>query len=187
MRVKRAKAYKKAMQFYQQAFGFRQPYQVLITPDFIDECIASKLSMKEDLPEVFQGPVKQLVSECTLKELRNGGDDKIVALAAIKLFERRRCPHKELSLTGLECVRKIMGKVNEHNYAVATQDIKLRNKLRNIPGVPIVHVKQRQVVLEPITQLSRDELKRRTEEKLKPSRFETKVVKTVKRQDRQER
>ncbi|KAJ1941078.1 hypothetical protein FBU59_003606, partial [Linderina macrospora] len=51
MRVKRAKAYKKAMQFYQQAFDFRQPYQVLITPDFIDECITSKLSMKDDLPD----------------------------------------------------------------------------------------------------------------------------------------
>lgn len=43
----------------------------------------------------------------------------------------------------------IEGETNKHRYVVATQSQSLRESLRMIPSVPIVHVNRVVMVLEP--------------------------------------
>ncbi|KAJ2456815.1 hypothetical protein GGF42_003047 [Coemansia sp. RSA 2424] len=182
MRAKRAKSYRKAMQFYQQAFGFREPYQILVSPDFILAGASKQLPVKERLEEAVQGQAKFLVTHCGISELlKSSSDSRTRAISASKEFEKRRCPHQD-PIAGLDCIREIMGDENKNNYCVAVQDDELRAKLRTIPGVPILHVKQSVVVLERKSQVAQEASKQMERDKLGLSELERSMLKAVKKQ-----
>ncbi len=76
---------------------------------------------------------------------REPGMDKVIEHA--KTFERRRCGHKPEDfpepLTTMECLVHCVGdkgKENRHRYVVATQDLDVRRRLREIPGVPLIYM-----------------------------------------------
>jgi len=50
------------------------------------------------------------------------------------------------------------GTSNPHKFAVATQDVALREHLRQIPGVPILYVKLNQIILEPVSEATRNKV-----------------------------
>ena len=43
----------------------------------------------------------------------------------------------------------LTGETNKHRYVIATQSAPLRNKLRGIPAVPVVHMNRSVMILEP--------------------------------------
>ncbi|KAJ2029043.1 hypothetical protein IWW57_001882 [Coemansia sp. S610] len=182
MRAKRAKSYRKAMQFYQQAFGFREPYQILVSPDFILAGVSKQVPVKARLEEAVQGQAKFLVTHCGISELlKTTSEFRTQAITASKEFEKRRCPHQE-PIPGLDCVREIMGDENKNNYCVAVQDDDLRAKLRIVPGVPILHVKQSVVVLERKSQVAKDASRQMEKDKLGLSELERSMLRAVKKQ-----
>lgn len=82
-----------------------------------------------------------------------------------KQFERRRCNHRE-AIENEPCVESVvgthlrylhhlsrtdylLGPTNKHRYVIATQSTDLRDKLRKIPAVPLVHINRSVMVLEP--------------------------------------
>lgn len=82
-----------------------------------------------------------------------------------KQFERRRCNHRE-AIENEPCVEGVVGMhlyycchfgrtnhpsgpTNKHRYVIATQSTDLRDKLRKIPAVPLVHINRSVMVLEP--------------------------------------
>ena len=58
MRQQRAKRYRKAMAIYQTSFQFREPYQVLLSSDFILAAHRFKLDLANLLRRTFQGDLK---------------------------------------------------------------------------------------------------------------------------------
>jgi U3 small nucleolar RNA-associated protein 23 len=58
MRQQRAKRYRKAMALYQTSFQFREPYQVLLSSDFILAAERFKLNMAGLIQKTIQGPLK---------------------------------------------------------------------------------------------------------------------------------
>lgn len=77
------------------------------------------------------------------------GKDHQELVDMAKTFERRRCNHRE-ALPESECVTDVVGASNKHRYTLALQSRSLRNHLRTIPGVPLIHFNDRGVlVLEP--------------------------------------
>ncbi|KAJ2022550.1 hypothetical protein GGI06_001767 [Coemansia sp. S85] len=170
------------MQFYQQAFGFREPYQILVSPDFILAGVSKQVPVKARLEEAVQGQAKFLVTHCGISELlKTTSEFRTQAIAASKEFEKRRCPHQE-PIPGLDCVREIMGDENKNNYCVAVQDDDLRAKLRTVPGVPILHVKQSVVVLERKSQVAKDASRQMEKDKLGLSELERSMLRAVKKQ-----
>ncbi|KAJ2358317.1 hypothetical protein IWW50_002107 [Coemansia erecta] len=184
MRPKRAKAYKKVMQFYQQNFGFREPYQILVSPDFVLEGVAKKLDLVTALEEVVGGKVRPMITFCGISEVRKEGPHRDAAIAMSKKFEKRRCPHKT-PISGADCVREIIGESNKHNYCVAAQGDELRTKLRKIPGIPIIHGTHSVVVLEPIPKQSKAESRDQLQEKLGLPELERQMLKSVKTKARE--
>ncbi|KAJ1718766.1 hypothetical protein LPJ61_006483 [Coemansia biformis] len=149
MRAKRAKVYRKALQFYRQFCGFREPYQVLVSPDFVLEGAAKKVNIPDALEAVLGGKLRPLITFCGIDDVRKAeGEHRDAAIAVSRGFEKRRCTHKE-PIAGTECISEILGDSNKHHYILAVQDEALRAKLRRIVGVPIVHIKQGLVILEP--------------------------------------
>ncbi|KAJ2142300.1 hypothetical protein IW136_002004 [Coemansia sp. RSA 678] len=179
MRPKRAKAYKKVMQFYQQNHGFREPYQILVSPEFVLEGAAKKIDIVKALEEVVGGRVRLFISHCGIRDVRTEGPRRDSAIATSKQFEKRRCPHRT-PIAGAECTGEIVGPTNQHNYCVATQDDELRKKLRKISGMPLIHISHSVVVLEPVPKQAKEESLEQVQVKMGLPELERKMIKTVK-------
>ncbi|KAJ8495882.1 hypothetical protein ONZ51_g1495 [Trametes cubensis] len=148
MRQKRAKAYRKLMSLYSLSFGFRQPYQVLVDSHMCKEAVAHKIELVKQLGIVLQGTVKPMITQCCIHELYLQGQEQQPAVDLAKTFERRKCNHRE-AIPGDDCISSVVGETNKHRYVIASQSHELRQKLRAIPGVPIVHMNRSVMILEP--------------------------------------
>ncbi|PVG04820.1 PIN domain-like protein [Serendipita vermifera] len=148
MRQKRAKAYRKLMAMYELSFGFRQPYQVLVDSEMCLSAQDHKIELVKQFETVLQGKVKPMITQCSMVELYKMGKERQPAVDMAKEFERRKCNHRE-AIDGSECMESVVGDKNKHRYVVASQSHQLRVKLRKVQAVPLVHIKQSVMVLEP--------------------------------------
>ena len=147
MRQKRAKAYRKLMATFERHFGFRAPYQVLYTADFLSAAESFQLSASHGVHKVLQSDVKGMITQCCIKTLYDAKAQTTIATA--KELERRRCGHIEEARSPADCVLECVGNRNKNRYVVATQDRDLRAKLREIPGVPLIYINRSVMVMEP--------------------------------------
>ncbi|KAG2129947.1 PIN domain-like protein [Suillus clintonianus] len=148
MRQKRAKTYRKLMQLYCMSFGFRQPYQILVDSEMCQIAVDSKQDLIKQFTTVIQGNVKPMITQCSIQELYLQGKARQPAVDLAKTFERRKCNHRE-AIPGVDCLLSVVGDTNKHRYVVATQSQSLRNALRIIPAVPVIHINRAVMVLEP--------------------------------------
>lgn len=151
MRHKRAKAYKKQMNVYQHAFGFREPYQVLLDDGFVAECAAAAYNLTNGLSACVLGAVKPMITQCCMQALYASRNSSAIDLA--KTLERRRCNHSHKDpKTPDECILLVAlvdGK-NKHRYVVATQSRPLRKALKAVPGVPLLFINRSVFIMEPV-------------------------------------
>ncbi|KAJ1819916.1 hypothetical protein LPJ56_003548 [Coemansia sp. RSA 2599] len=180
MRSKRTKAYRKAMHFYQQTFGFREPYQVLVSPDFVLAAVGKKVDVKQAVQDALQGQIKFYITYCGICDVRKESEFQTQAIAMSKTFEKRRCMHKE-PVPGTQCIEELMGGENKNNYCVAAQNDQLRAKLRSIAGVPILHMQRNIVVLERMAQVAKEASEKQLKEKLGASTAEKKLLREIKK------
>ncbi|TXT12943.1 hypothetical protein VHUM_01344 [Vanrija humicola] len=153
MRQKRAKAYKRVMALYVSAFSFRQPYQLLLTNDFLLEAGKQRDNdVYKMLKEVVQGETKPMITQCCIHALYTLGKEYQPIVDLAKKCERRKCNHRE-AIDAWECVKEVVGPTNKHRYVLALGSPKLMSSLNHVPGLPIVHFNPRGVlVLSPPTQ-----------------------------------
>jgi hypothetical protein len=58
MRGKRSKQYRKLMQQYAMGFGFREPYQVIVTSDIIEDAARFQMDLTGGLSRTLHGEIK---------------------------------------------------------------------------------------------------------------------------------
>jgi U3 small nucleolar RNA-associated protein 23 len=69
MRAKRSKKYRKIMITYEQTFGFRPPFQVLLSSAFIRTCNAFKMPLQKSLENTLHNPSRLFITKCTLAKI----------------------------------------------------------------------------------------------------------------------
>ncbi|ROV87749.1 hypothetical protein VSDG_09715 [Cytospora chrysosperma] len=156
MRGKRSKAYRKLLKQFELAFGFRQPYQVLVDADLVSDAHRFAMDLPQYLSNTLHGEVKVLITQCSMRHLyarnKEPGVDRIIDKA--KDYERRRCGHHPEShpepCSTLECLGSVVGPTNKHRYVVASQDLDVRSRMRGIPGVPLIYINRSVMILEPM-------------------------------------
>ncbi|KAL8985241.1 MAG: hypothetical protein Q9177_004489 [Variospora cf. flavescens] len=159
MRGKRSKQYRKLMQSYGMAFGFREPYQVLIDSQMIQDTARFKMDLLVGLERVLHGKIKPMITQCSIRHLYTlpvpqSEKDPLILLA--KSMERRRCNHHELenALSTLECLSSVIAPkksaTNRNRYVVASQEEEVRRFCRGVRGVPLVYVKRSVMIMEPM-------------------------------------
>ncbi|CEJ02106.1 hypothetical protein RMCBS344292_16123 [Rhizopus microsporus] len=173
--AKKQKTIRKTVHSYCVGFGFRPPYQVLLDGEFCRAALEKQVYVKDAIPDLLGGLT--LVTECILQDIKSKGHDYTSALVLAKKFETRKCPHqKEKKLVSAsECIKDLVSTNNPEHFFLAIGDNQLKNAMRKIPGVPIVIVNTRKkgVGLEEMTARSKQALKEREEEKMKPLDKET--------------
>ncbi|KAM6498268.1 Fcf1 domain containing protein [Amanita muscaria] len=148
MRQKRAKTYRKLMHLYTLTFQFREPYQVLVDSTMCKTAVELKYDLVKQLGVALQGEVKPMITQCCIHELYLQGRTMQPVVDLAKTFERRKCNHRE-AIPGDDCILSVVGEGNKHRYIVASQSHPLRVKLRDVPGVPLLHINRAVLILEP--------------------------------------
>ncbi|KAJ4327087.1 hypothetical protein N0V84_002475 [Fusarium piperis] len=160
MRGKRSKQYRKLMEQFSMTFGFREPYQVLVDAEMVQDSSRFKMDLEPALSRTVHGKVKPMITQCEIRKLYAKRNDPGVSTAIdlAKTLERRRCGHHPDEypepLSTQECLRSVVDpkntNQNKHRYVVASQDQDVRRMLRGIRGVPLIYIKRSVMILEPM-------------------------------------
>lgn len=156
MRQKRAKAYKKQMNIYLHTFKFREPFQTIVDDELVLLCHKGQFDIVKGLNRTIQAETKPMITQCCMQALYLTDNQPAIELA--KTFERRRCNHNiKDPKSPVECIQSIVdiNGENKHRYIVASQSMKLRRKLRAVPGVPLVFMNRSVMVMEPASDASK--------------------------------
>ncbi|PLN77928.1 hypothetical protein BDW42DRAFT_152347 [Aspergillus taichungensis] len=138
MRAKRSKKYRKLMHQYELAFGFREPYQVLVDANFLHAVHTFKMELIPALERTLQGKVKPLLTKCSLAAImaaqpinpKTNNPYRPFHLPPPTELPLRHCSHNADStpieetecLLSLLCPSTEAKKKNKEHYILATAD-----------------------------------------------------------------
>ncbi|KAL4915762.1 hypothetical protein BDW62DRAFT_212457 [Aspergillus aurantiobrunneus] len=137
MRAKRSKKYRKLMHQYELAFGFREPYQVLVDSNLLRAVHSFKMDLIPALERTLQGQVKPLLTKCSLATImanqptnpRTNNTVRPDFLPPPTTLPLRHCSHNEDStpIDEASCLLSLLSpssdvKRNKEHYTLATAD-----------------------------------------------------------------
>lgn len=132
--------------FFQYNTQLGPPYHILLDTNFINFSIKNKLDIIQNMMDCLYAKCIPYITDCVQAELEKLGHKYKLALKISKdpRFERLPCLHK-----GTYADDCLVNRVTEHKcYIVATNDKDLKNRIRKIPGVPILYVTQHKYTIE---------------------------------------
>ena len=103
-----------------------------------------------------------VITQCSMRHLYAAEPKENALIDQAKKYERRRCNHHTLEepLSTFECLLEVVdprsNHTNKHRYVVASQDPRVRAKMRQIPGIPLVYIHRSVMILEPLANITED-------------------------------
>ncbi|XP_010242293.1 PREDICTED: rRNA-processing protein UTP23 homolog isoform X2 [Nelumbo nucifera] len=177
MRVKKQKHHRRSVRFYTACFGFREPFKILCDGTFIHHLLVNKTKSANDaLSNILGSPVKLYTTRCILAELKSLGDSYSETLQAARNLFMARCDH-ERRKSAVGCIEEVVGENNAEHFFIATQDTSIREKFREVPGVPVIFGLRNSLFLEPPSAFQRQFVKSTEEERLHMTEMEYKMIK----------
>ncbi|XP_014556314.1 hypothetical protein COCVIDRAFT_26847 [Bipolaris victoriae FI3] len=173
MKLKRAKAYKKQLHQYEVNFGFREPYQVLLDSQILQDAYNFKIDLIARIQKMLGGQVKPMITTCDMRHLYNAKPKNETLILQAKEYERRRCNHQDLDepLSTHDCLSSVVdpkdSATNKHRYVVAANDSDTRAKMRTIAGVPIIYLAKSVVLMESMAEITEQHREREEKSKFK--------------------
>lgn len=129
---------------YNTALG--PPYHVLIDTNFINFSIQNKIDIVAGMMDCLYAKCIPYITDCVMGELEKLGTKFRIAvrIARDPRVQRLSCSHK-----GTYADDCIVARVDQHKcYIVATCDRELKSRIRKIPGVPIMYIRNRKYTVE---------------------------------------
>lgn len=124
--------------FFEANEALVPPYRVILDTNFFSHTVRNKLDPLNSLMDLLLAKCTPVVTDCVMAELEKLGDRYRLALRVAKdeRWQRLSCSH-----SGTYADDCIVSTVVQHRiYLVGTNDKQLRQRLRRIPGVPLVAV-----------------------------------------------
>lgn len=147
MKLKRRKHCDKYLSFYRNKFQIHQPYQLIVDLTFCQEALQNRVQIKEQLTHYLNGEFKLFITDCIKAEGILLGPKLHGAMVIAEKFEKWSCGH-EKAVSASMCISSLLKRNNKNGLFIATQDPELREKLRSMAGVPLMHVNHNVIVLE---------------------------------------
>jgi U3 small nucleolar RNA-associated protein 23 len=139
MRIKRHKAVRKTLKFFQVNFGFREPYKVLVDGNFIHAVLSTgNGDVEGTLSKLLMGNVRAFTTRFTLHELQGMGREYRATLESARRLERHKGADENGAKSAAESIKNEIGSSNEQHFFVATQDKDLQKHLSRVSAVPII-------------------------------------------------
>ena len=147
MKLKRRKHCEKYLAFYRNYFRIHRPYQLLVDLTFCQEALQNRVQIKDQLARYLDGEFKLFITDCIKAEGHMIGSRLHGALVIADNFSRFNCGHDK-AIEATSCISSLVKNNNQHGLFIATQDHELRDVLRSMPGIPLLHVNHNVIVLE---------------------------------------
>jgi U3 small nucleolar RNA-associated protein 24 len=124
----------------------RPPYLVLLDTNFVNDSVRKKFDLEAVLMRTLNASMRMCVTDCVVAELERLGRVYRVALSIVKSSKVQRlvCDHR-----GTYADDCILNRVSVHRcYVVATSDTALRQRIKAVPGVPLVTYRGHRCIAE---------------------------------------
>lgn len=134
--------------FFQYNEAIKPPYQVLIDTNFINFSIQKKIDIVKGMMDCLLAKCNILITDCVMAELEKLGLKYRIALKLARdpRIKRLSCSHK-----GTYADDCIVHRVLQHKcYIVATNDAGLKQRVRKVPGIPLMSVGGHSYVIEKL-------------------------------------
>ncbi|VUC25877.1 unnamed protein product [Clonostachys rosea] len=139
--------------FFQSNQQLGPPYHVILDTNFFSHSISHKVDIQDGLMDLLLAKCIPVVTECTIAELESLPPGKFrlaLRLARDERWKRLKCSH-----SGTYADQCIVDTVMQNRcYLVGTDDKELRQRLRKIPGVPLVGVGRGKFHIERLPEIS---------------------------------
>lgn len=132
--------------FFQHNTALVPPYNVLVDTNFLSHTVQRKLSLLESMMDCLYAKCTPIITSCVMAELEKLGPKYRLALriARDERWQRLTCDHK-----GVYADDCLVDRVTKNRiYIVGTNDKALKQRLRKIPGVPLMSVARGKYVIE---------------------------------------
>ncbi|XP_054159361.1 rRNA-processing protein FCF1 homolog [Oppia nitens] len=128
---------------YNQSLG--PPFRVICDTNFVNFSIKNKLDIRQAMTDCLLSKCIPFVTDCVVAELQKLGAKYRLALRIVKeQMERLPCSH-----SGTYADDCLVHRVSQHKcYIIATADRALKRRIRKIPGIPIMYIKDRHYYIE---------------------------------------
>ncbi|KAF4828821.1 rRNA-processing protein FCF1 [Colletotrichum siamense] len=122
------------------------PYSVLVDTSFFSRTVQMKLELLETMMDCLYATCHPIVTDCVMAELEKLGPKFRIPLriARDERWQRAKCDHK--GTYGDDCLISRVQK--DKIYIVATNDRGLQQRIRKIPGVPIMKCARGKYLIE---------------------------------------
>ena len=133
--------------FFTHNASLGPPYRVLVDTNFINFSIQNKLDIHRSLMDCLYAKCIPCITEAVMAELEKLGPKYRVALRLAKDPRFTRLPAMRAGNTYAD--DDLVERVTTHRiYVVATCDKDLKRRIRKIPGVPLISIKERKYQVE---------------------------------------
>lgn len=132
--------------FFQHNTALVPPYSILVDTNFLSHTVQRKLSLLESMMDCLYAKCNPVITSCVMAELEKLGPKYRLALrvARDERWQRLECDHK-----GVYADDCLVDRVTKNRiYIVGTNDKALKQRLRKIPGVPLMSVARGKYVIE---------------------------------------
>jgi U3 small nucleolar RNA-associated protein 24 len=132
--------------FFEHNTALAPPYNVLVDTNFLSHTVQRKLSLLESMMDCLYAKCNPIITSCVMAELEKLGPKYRLALrvARDERWQRLQCDHK-----GVYADDCLVDRVTKNRiYIVGTNDKALKQRLRKIPGVPLMSVARGKYVIE---------------------------------------
>ncbi|KAI0209595.1 rRNA-processing protein UTP23-like protein [Lamellibrachia satsuma] len=181
MKVKRQKHVQRILTFYKSSFGIKAPYSVLIDGTFCKSALLFRINISEQLPKYLTSETKLYTTRCILAECEALGPLLYGPLTVLRQFNVHQCSHKS-TLPATKCIMHACRTSSDKSrFFIATQDPELTEKIRAIPGVPLLFMSHNAINLENPSEASRKVAAGVLDRKLAPSDEQHKTLVALKR------
>ncbi|GAB2284064.1 hypothetical protein Dimus_018541 [Dionaea muscipula] len=178
MRLKKQKRHRRVVRFYTACFGFREPFKVICDGTFVHHLVSNQLVPHEKaVSNALGGSVKLFTTRCVIAEMKSLGESHAGSFnAARNDFKIASCEHEKRK-NAVACIMEIIREDNPDHFFVGTQDIDLRRKLKEIPGVPVIYGLRNALFLEQPSTFQREFVMSSEQKRLHMTELEHEMLK----------
>ena len=132
--------------FFEANEALGPPYRVILDTNFFSHSVRNKVDILSGLMDLLLAKCIPTVTDCTIAELEKLGPKFAIArrVAKDERWDRLRCSHSGTYAD--DCIYTLCE--THRIYLVGTNDKQLRQRLRRLPGVPLVAVGKGKYTIE---------------------------------------
>ena len=134
MQGKKNRKFRGILKQFELHFDFRPPYNILVDGNFLNNSKKIDLDLDKKIFKVFKSKTFFCTTKCIREELKKLGPLTSSAFNHSLKMKCLKCVH-DFCVEPSLCILSHIGKKNQHNYVVATQDPKLQEDLGEIGRV----------------------------------------------------